>query len=165
MFIGDRTGKAYATAFSHRIATADLATRRSERKWIPESVIAQAFNGLLEQVSGATGEPFRTDTNVVHQIRLITAETVPELSTVKSHNSECLPGEAVFLMNQLLLINGSLENRCPPQPGPDGGLVQRACAEKDVQGFANLLITRYSQSHSLSENEMLFNHVAQLFGM
>jgi hypothetical protein len=120
----------------------------------------------MEQVSGASGEPFRTDTNVVHQIRLTLAETIPALSTVKSHNSECLPGEAVFLMNQLLLLNGSLEDRCPPQPGPNGGLVQHACAEeKDGPGFANLLISRYSHSHSRSKNEMLFDHVVQLFGM
>ncbi len=165
MFIGDRAEKAYVTAFSRKLATADLATRRGQRKWIHESAIAQAFNDLMEQVSGASGEPLQTDANVVHQIRLALAEITPALTTVKRHSSECLPSEAVFLMNQLLLRNGYLVDRCPPQPGPNGGLVQHACAEIDSPGFANSLVSRYSHSHSRSENKMLFDHVAQRFGM
>ena len=165
MFIGDRAGEAYLASFSRRLAKADLEARRGQRKWIPEGTVAQAFNSLMRQVSGATGGPFQTDSNVVHRTRLTLAETTPVLTTVKSHDSECQPGEAVFLMNQLLLHNGSLEDRCPPQPGPDGSLVQHACAEKDGPAFASLLVSRYSRSHSRLKNEMLFDLVVQLFSL
>ena len=92
----------------------------------------------------------------------ITGAVSPALSTVNSNDSECLPGEAVDVMAQLVQHNGSLEDLCPPVPDATGRLVQRACDEKFN---ASVLISRYAQSHSAFRNAELFNHVAQLFGI
>jgi len=160
-FVPRKTGDAYVDAFSSRLSKADLMARHDERGWIPESVIAQAFNDLMEQTSGKSGKPLRTDTNVVHQLRVTISEVSPALSAVKSISSECLPTEAISLRLQLLYRNGSLEDPCPPKPGPDGALVQHACVGPD----ATILMFRYSRSHSASDDEKLSDHVAKLFGM
>lgn len=162
MFVSGRTGKAYIASFAHRLAIADLDARQGKRVWIPESVVAQAFNDMMEQAGEPSGKPLRTDANIVHQLRITLSEVFPTLSTVKSHNSECLPSEAVSLMTQLLARNGSLEDPCPPTPGPTGGLVQHACPDKV---FASLLIFEYSHSHSTAENVMLYEHITKLFDM
>ena len=160
-FVSRKTGDAYVDAYSRRLSKADLMARHDERRWIPESVVAQAFNDLMEQTGRKSGKPLRTDTNIVHQLRVTISEAFPVLSTVKSNSSECLPTEAVSLLIQLLYRNGSLEDPCPPKPGPDGALVQQACDGPD----ATLLMFQYSRSHSASDDGKLFDHVAKLFGM
>jgi hypothetical protein len=160
-FVPRKAGDAYVDAFSGRLSKADLMARRDERGWIPESVVVQAFNDLMEQTSGKSGKPLRTDTNVVHQLRLTISEVSPVLSAVKSNSSECLPTEAVSLLIQLLYRNGSLEDPCPPKPGPDGALAHQACDGPN----ATILMFRYCRSHSASDDEKLFDHVAKLFGM
>lgn len=157
-FVSPRgVGNAYVDAFSQRLFTADLMARQGKRQWIPESVVAQAFNYMMAQTSGPSCKPLRTDTSTVHQLRIILSEVSPALSSVKSQVSKCLPTEAVDLMIQLLSRNGSLEDPCPPPRPGEHGCVQKVNAD--------VLILRYSQSHSASENVMLFDHVAQLFGL
>jgi hypothetical protein len=164
MLVPRRTGDAYIDAFSGRLSKADLMARHNERSWIPESAVAQAFNDLMNQISeihGQSGNPPQTDANVVHQLRITLSEVSAAFSTVNSHKSECLPSEAVNLMIQLLLHNGSLQGPCPPTPGPDGALVQHACADVD----ATLHIFRYSRSHSASDQRKVFDHLAGHFAM
>ena len=156
-FVTSRTGDAYISAFSNRLSQADLSARQGKRNWIPESAVVQAFNDLMKQ----TGGPFRTDTNTVHQLRISVLEVSPALSTVKSHNSECLPSEAIMLMMQLVPRNGSLKDWCPPTLGPTGALVQHACEGPT----ALVVIAKYVKSHSRSQDRMLFDHVAQILGM
>ena len=157
-FVPSQTGDAYISAFSNRLSEADLSARQGKRKWIPESAVAQAFNDLMKQ----TGGSFRTDTNIVHQLRTSVLEVSPALSTVKSHISECLPSEAIMLMMQLLSRNGSSKDPCPPTPGPTGVLVQHACDEGVP---TSVVISQYMNSHSRFENRMIFDHIAQIFGM
>jgi hypothetical protein len=156
-FVPSQTGDAYISAFSNRLSEADLSARHGKRKWIPESAVVQAFNDLMKQIGGSS----RTDTNIVHELRTSVIEVSPALSTVKSHLSECLPSEAILLMMQLISRNGSSKVWCPPTPGPTGALVQHAC-----EGDYSLVdVSQYLKSHSRSKNRMLFDHVAQMFGI
>lgn len=157
-FVPSQIGDAYISAFSSRLSGADFSARQGRRKWIPESAIVQAFNDLMKRTSGS----FRTDTNIVHQLRISVLEVSPSLSTVKSHGSECLPSEAIMLMMQLVSRNGSSKDPCPPTPTPSGALVQHACDEGIP---ALVVIADYVTSHSRLENRMLFDHVAQILGM
>jgi len=157
-FVWRQTGDAYISAFSNRLSEADFMARQGKRKLIPESAVVQAFIDLMTQ----TGGSFRTDTNIVHQLRISVLEVSPALSTVKTHDSECLPSEAIMLMLQLVSHNGSSStDPCPPTHEPAGGLVQNVCEG----ATALVVISRYRSSHSRFENRMLFDHVAQRFGM
>jgi len=157
-FVSDQTGDTYIDAFASRLSTADLMARQGKRELIPETVVARAFNDLMSRVHA----PLRTDTNVVHQLRNTLYAVSPSLSTVNSDSSGCLPSEAVHLMIQLLLDNGTLGDLCPPQPDATGRLVQHACPGRLNAGAA---ISQYLYSHSRSQNETLYNHVAEVFGM
>jgi len=153
-FVTSQTGDAYRDSFSRRLSSADLLARHDEREWIPESVVAQAYNDLLKQISGHAGDSLRTDARVVHQLRIILWKVSPAFSTVNSHSSECLPTEAVLLMYELLAHNGSAEGPCPHQQNP--------CVMKVD---AIVLMSKYARSHSAAGQQKPFDHVAKLFGM
>ena len=157
MFVTSRTGDAYIDAFSSRLSTADLMARRGKRGLIPESVVAQAFNDLMKE----TGGSYQTDANIVHQLRITLSEVSPALSTVTSHDSECLPSEAVEIMVQLLSHDGVLRGPCPPmKPGvPERNA--RGCAEGPD---ADALVFAYMSSHPRSRRQAVYERVAQLFG-
>jgi len=142
-YVSRRAGDAYITSFSHRLATADLMARHGKRKWIPESVIVQAFNSLMKQVTYPSSKLVQTNTNVVHRLRVTLSEVSPALSTVNSSSSEW-----------------STEDPCPTTPDANGHLVQLACSEN-----ANILVFSYLHSHPASESVKIFDHVAKLFDM
>jgi len=148
----------YIEAFAGRLSTVDMMARRGERNLVPESVVVQAFNDLMSRVHA----PLRTDTNVVHILRNTLYAVSPSFSTVNSDSSECLPSEAVHIMVQLVLHNGSLKDLCPPEPDANGRLVQHACPGSLN---AEIVISRYTQSRSASRNAKLLDHVAKLFGI
>jgi hypothetical protein len=151
-----RLGVAYVDAFSQRLLAAELMARQGKRKWIPESMVAQAFNGLMNQAAGSSAKPYQTDVSVVHQMRLILHGVSPHFSSVDTHSSECLPSEAVLIMWQLLLQNGIVS---PPNPP-----VVRCVPPCVVEVDADILMVRYIDSHTRRESVALYDHVAQLFG-
>lgn len=153
MFVSPLAGDLYIDTFAERLSTADMTARRGGGHLVPEGAIAQAFNDMMSRVHS----PLRTDANVVHTLRRALYAVSPALSTVNSNNSECLPGEAVDVMTQLLMDNGTLEDPCSPSIPAEHRCVQRY--------NAGILIGRYIQSHSRSRNAELFDHVAKLFGM
>jgi len=157
-FVPHWQGDNYVDVFAARLSTGDLMARQGKRKWIPESVVAQAFNDMMIKVHA----PLRTDVKVVHQIRTTLYAVSPAFSTVNSHPSTCLPSEAVYLMFELVMENGTLVDLCPPKKDASGHLVQSSCPGK----FSAVTeISAYLHSHSRSQGEMLYNHVAKLFGM
>ncbi len=161
MLVPVQAGNAYSETFSSRLSRADLMARHNERAWIPESMVAKAFNDLMRNIGGRSGDLPHTDTNVVHQLRITFSEVSPALSTVNFHESECLPSEAVHLLVQLVSHNGSTEGPCPPKPEPNGALVQHACTDVD----ASILMSKFSRSHSAPEIRTVFDRAAQLFGI
>jgi hypothetical protein len=157
-----QTGNAYRDAFAGRLSKADLMARHHERKWIPESLIAKAYNDLVKKIRRRSGNPPSANVSVVHQLRITSSEVSPALSTVNSQSSECLPTEAVQLMYQLLQHNGTVEGPCPPTPGPNGTPVQHQCPYDDD---AWILMLEFSRTHSASQQQKLLDQTAKLFGL
>jgi hypothetical protein len=151
----------YIGEFAARLSKADLSARHNERTWIPESAVAQAFNELMHQFDAKHVHAPKTDVSVVHQIRIISSEVLPEVGTVKEHPSDCLPSEAMEIMYQLIGRNGSLAEECPPKPGPDGRPVPRSCVLHD----AIQILFEYARSHPASDAKKGFDRVAQIFGL
>ena len=153
MFVSPLAGNLYIDTFAGRLSNADMTARHGGRDLVAESAIARAFNDLM----GRIHSPLRTDVKVVHVLRNTLYAVSPALSTVNSNSSECLPSEAVDLMAQLVMRNGTLENSCSPSIPAEHRCVQRFSAA--------VLISRYTQSHSRSRNAELFDHAAKLFGI
>ena len=80
-FVAMRTEDAYVGTLSRRLATADLMTRQGKRNWIPENIVAQAFNDEMKEVVGPSGKPPQTDVSVVHQLRLVLYGISPHFSS------------------------------------------------------------------------------------
>ncbi len=78
-------GKGYARKFSRRLASADLAARRGNQGWVPESAVVQAFNDMMAQAASSPAELIKTDISVVHRVRFALYNTSPDLGTVTSH--------------------------------------------------------------------------------
>ncbi len=109
-----KVGNAYSSALSRRLAMAELAAREGKRSWVPEGSVAHAFNDLMKQAADTSGgpagtsdRPIETNASIVHQLRLRLYNGSPHLSSVDSHSSECLPSEAMLIMQQLLITDGA----------------------------------------------------------
>lgn len=157
-----KVGNAYSSALSRRLATADLAAREGKRSWVPESSVAQAFNDLMKQAADASGGPegvsgrtIKTNASIVHQLRLRLYNGSPYLSSVDSHGSECLPSEAMLIMQQLFLTDGAAPE--PLRPGE---------VRFTSRNFptADSLVSRYVVSHSRSETVKLYDNLAHNLG-
>ena len=157
-----KVGNAYSGALSRRLATADFAAREGKRSWVPESSVAQAFNDLMKQAAdtyggpaGASGRAIETNASIVHQLRLRLYSGSPYLSSVDSHSSECLPSEAMLIMQQLFLTDGAAPE--PLRPG-EVRVTRRNFPPAD------LLVSRYVVSHSRSETVKLYDNLAHNLG-
>lgn len=162
LFIGDQMGDGYIAAVSRRLAMAELMSRNGKRKWIAESTVVQAFNDLMTAVAAAGNKPIHTDTSVVHELRVALYNTSTDLSSVNSHESECLPTEAILLMVLLQANNGNLNSGGPPAltVSSHGGGVTFSAVDNDARS----LLLRYAASHSHPENLKLYDHVTRLMG-
>lgn len=157
-----KTGNAYSSALSSRLAMADIAAREGKLSWVPEGSVAQAFNDLMKQAAdtsgrpeGASYSPIETNASVVHQLRLRLFNGSPYLSSVDSHSSECLPSEAMLIMQQLFLSDGDL----PPTLRPGEVRFSRRKFPN-----ADSLVSRYVVSHSRSETVKLYDNLAHNLG-
>lgn len=160
MFVASEMGDPFILEFSGRLAKADLMARQSKRAWVPESSVAQAFNDLMKQVTDPSSKPFQTDVAIVHQTRLETDSMLHPLTSVASHNSECLPSEAVFVLTELVGKNGTLGLPDPSHyPSPNIHVTGGA-----LNMHADFVISHYIISHSHSKTVKLYNHVAQVLG-
>jgi hypothetical protein len=162
LLVDGEVGSAYIDAFSLRLALAELMARHGKRKWVPEGVVAQAFNDLMKQVTEPSNKPLQTDASVVHRLRLSLDNTSPDLSTVQSHREDCLPSEAVLTMLLLLANNGAAGRLLPdPLASKVGYVTANAPSGPD----ARALLSRYLATHSRSESMALYEHVAKLFSL
>jgi hypothetical protein len=165
-----KTGNAYSSALSRRLVMADLAAREGKQSWVPEGSVAQAFNDLIKQaadtsggLAGASGRAIQTNASVVHQLRLRLYNGSPYLSSVDSRSSECLPSEAMLLMQQLLLTDGTgmlSDPSSTPEPLRPGEV------RLTSRNFptADSLVSRYVVSHSRSETVKLYDNLAHNLG-
>jgi len=165
-----KAGNAYSSALSRRLAMADLAAREGKRSWVPEGSVAHAFNDLMTQAAdnsgrpaGTSDRPIETNTSVVHQLRLRLYNGSPYLSSVDSHSSECLPSEAMLIMQQLFLTNGAA-TLSDPSSKPGTHLAGEVRISSRKFPTADSLISRYVVSHSRSETVKLYDNLAHNLG-
>lgn len=165
-----KVGNAYSSALSRRLAIADIAAREGKRGWVPESSVARAFNDLMKQAAdtshrppGTSARPPETNAPIVHQLRLRLYNGSPDLSSVDSHSSECLPSEAMLIIQQLLLTDGAGTLSDPSStPGPLRPGEVRLTRRKFPT--ADSLVSRYVVSHSGSETAKLYDNLAHNLG-
>lgn len=164
-----KVGNAYFGALSRRLIMADLAAREGKRSWVPEASVAQAFNDLMKQAAdtsggpaGASGRAIETNVSVVHQLRLRLYNGSPYLSSVNAHSSECLPSEAMLIMQQLLLSDGGATLSDPSSTGPLRPGEVRLTSRKFPT--ADSLVSRYVVSHSRFETVNLYDNLAHNLG-
>jgi hypothetical protein len=165
-----KTGNTYSSALSRRLAMADLAAREGKRSWIPEGSVAQAFNDLMKEAADTSGRPegtsdrpIETNASVVHQLRLRLYNGSPHLSSVDSHSSECLPSEAMLIMQQLFLTDGAATLS---DPSSTPGVLRPGEVRLISRKFptADSLVSRYVASHSRSETVKLYDNLAHNLG-
>ncbi len=138
---------------ARRLASADQAARHDGRKYIPETAIATAFNGLMAQVQDNHATPFRADAQTVHSIREVLAGNSPKLTSVKEHRNSCLPDEAVLLAFLLKLNNGKVVFVPKGQPMPPSVTSMDA---EDAGNDADTRLDQYLAAHSMAQNTDLF---------
>jgi hypothetical protein len=165
-----KAGNAYTSALSRRLAMADLAAREGKRSLIPEGSVAQAFNDLMRQAAdnsgrpaGASDRPIETNASVVHQLRLRLYNGSPHLSSVDSHSSECLPSEAMLIMQQLLITDGAVA-LSDPSSTPRAHRAGEVRISSRKFPTADSLVSRYVVSHSRSETVKLYDNLAHNLG-
>lgn len=115
-YLVSKAGKRYVHKFAKRLAEADLLAQRGEQKWVPENNVVRAFNEMMEQVSSTTR--IRTNSAAVLEARFSLYNTSPYLTSVTSHQGECLPTEAVLLVWLLMLTDGHVVVARPNLPPP-----------------------------------------------
>lgn len=164
-----KTGNAFSSALSRRLAIADFAVREGKLSWVSEGSVAQAFNDFMKQVAdtsggpaGTSGRAIQTNASVVHQLRLRLYSGSPYLSSVNAHSSECLPSEAMLIMQQLLLTDGGATLSDPSSTGPLRPGEVRLTSRKFPT--ADSLVSRYVVSHSRSETVNLYDNLAHNLG-
>jgi hypothetical protein len=94
-------------SLSYRLANAEQAVRQRQGHLVPESDVVRAFNELMKR----TGAPYKADEANVHAYRVRAAELriLPALLTKDRNEANCNPGEAVYLISELMSGNGTLD--------------------------------------------------------
>jgi hypothetical protein len=161
LLVGNATDEAYVAAVSPRLSMADWMARHGNRALISEQTVAQAFNDLMTAVTPITDTPPLVNDALIHKLRLTINDNFPELTSVDSHVSGCLPTEATLLL--IVLINDARVG--PPLPGslparvsPDGP------SRSDATSSPNALLTAYEASHSRFESVALYDKITKPMG-
>jgi len=147
---------------ARRVALADQAARRDPGKYIPETAVAAAFNGLMAKVLDKKSPPISSDAQTVHRIREVLADNSHALISVKEHPASCLPDEAVLLVFFLIFDNGRVISVPPGQPvGPALTAVYAEQAAND----AYIKLDGFLAAHSTWRNMTLLNKLLYNMGI
>lgn len=158
MLVDDKVGGRYAASLSQRLTVAELAARRGERKFVPESSVAQAFNELMKRIETGPPPPLSTTALVVHQLRIAIRNTSPALSSMRPDNSDCLPSETVMLLFLLLVNDGKFSVAAAPIGAKSGVSIRQDSPS------AGMLLRRYLTLRSRSESANLYDKLFAALG-
>lgn len=160
--MGPHVSRGNFTQLARRLASADQAARHDSTKYIRETSVATAFNGLMAQVQGRHSTPFRTDAPSVHNLREFLWSISPGLTSVDSHPDSCLPDEAVLLVILLLANNGKVivvpRSELPPSVETSEHLT---FAEMN----ASARVEKFIVTHSRATNMKLFDKMLDDLGI
>ena len=157
----NRLGEEQTSALSQRLAAADLAARVGKRAYIDESGVAAAFNRLMKVVGDGGGTRFVTDAATVHRLRLAIYGLSPGLTTVSAHSSACLPTEALFFV-EILVINEGLYNPKPHSGAAIGTGVRVTVSNRPA---AAMILNGYLNAHQPSGSAKLCDTVFKELGI
>lgn len=167
LLVGDRTSKSNRDRLARRLTEAELAARDGKRGYVSESAIVDAFNSLMRAVRGRDGAEIRTSVEYVHRVRGWADRISPVLSSVETHASECLPGEAVFTLVTLVNSNGVVglapNGRFGEEPPPRAGRLIAFTARSNETAVG--LSSRYARTHWRWQSGRLYGRVLKDMGI
>jgi hypothetical protein len=147
-------------SLSDRLAKAEQAVREGKGKLVPERDVVRAFNELMRR----TGELFRADEANVHGYRIHASELriLPSLLTADRNGTNCNPGEAVFLVAELISNNGKLsQHELDLVAQYDQGRVVGTQLLTMTAGVSDQRVGAANYRHRRRTASKLFNNFAQ----
>jgi len=154
MFPAARGGEAAAAnALTDRLARAELTARNGNRKLIPETEIVEAFNDLMRRTEAPA--PLRADLAEVESARRGWEKQLPAVISRDRNGTFCYPGEAFFVLDELIENVGARFPR-PSYPGPQ------------VSGYippVRMNLEQYFAAHSSKENTDTLERLARQLGI
>lgn len=170
LLTGDTTRRIRKASFdrlSRRLAMAEMTARDGKRGHVSESAIAEAFIGLMCRVRGRDGVEIRTSVEDVHRMREWLDRISPMLSSVETHPSECLPGEALFTLVMLRTSNGVVgsapKGRLNEEPPTKPGYV--VAGKIDGKRDAQSLLSQYERTHWRWQVARLYRRILKDMGI
>lgn len=105
---GDDFARQIASRLAGRLASAEQAARAGNGRLVPEAAVVRAFNDLMRGI-GAPPSYLASEGNL-HKFREHAAsiKAFPALFSADRNGRNCDPGEAIFLLDQLISGNGTL---------------------------------------------------------
>jgi hypothetical protein len=171
----DPASKQLIDSLSNRLADAEQAARDRRGKLVPEGDVARAFNDLMRRV-GAPSSYVANEADI-HAFRAHAAElkTLPSLLTEDHNGTNCNPGEAAFLVYELIGGNGKLgqheldaivqlrQARESVSRGKGRAVNGSGYAPLVGQQGASALLLNYSQHHRHATSRV-YNDFAKMIG-
>ncbi len=171
LIVPDQAGTEYRKSFADRLAKAEQAARERKRKLVPESNIVEAFNALMKKVGAPTF--IRANRDKLHQFRThaSTVGALPAIITANQNDTECYPGEAVFILWVLVNTDGSakesyldalIELSRPAERGAQFATSVEV-SEDLMKGLS--FLAAYETNHPQNQITRLFNDLAKKLGI
>ncbi|MGB6742709.1 MAG: hypothetical protein WBE38_03555 [Terracidiphilus sp.] len=170
---GDDSIRQLTDRLAGRLASAEQAARAGDGKLVPETAVVKAFNDLMRGI-GAPPSYLASEENL-HEFREHAAsiKAFPALFSAGRNGANCEPGEAVFLLYQLISANGApLEGNLDAaveltqQNGPRNGEGRSfGVAGGDSGPDASALVSSYVSRRNSNAAIALLNHVADVLGL
>jgi hypothetical protein len=113
LLLPNNAGEPYINSFAGRLTRAIQETRDGKRKLIPETQVIATFNELAKNENLAVMA--NADSLRRYRTESYFAKTYPTLFTANRNGTNCEPGEAVFLLSQLIRLGGDLTPPKPPE--------------------------------------------------
>jgi hypothetical protein len=170
-FENEYLGENYAAKLADRLAQAEQKARTGNRKLVAETDVVRAFNDLMEEVGAPSS--LRTDEAALRRFRehAATIKAFPALFSADRNETNCNPGEAVFLLSLLISDNGILYEQnvdndlalmqMGGQQNGEGRSVGVAVSGiAEVNSSARGLLLSYSSHHNQNATIAVFNKLA-----
>lgn len=167
-----------AKHLADRLANAEQTAREGGGKLVPEAAVVKAFNDLMQEIGAPPS--VRASEASVREFRQHAAsiKAFPALFSADRNGTNCNPGEAVFLLSQLMSNDGVLyeknldseqmlmhtdfQRNRGKQGFAEGGAVGRVTTM--MVPDAQRLLSSYLSDHKRNETIALFNNLAGVLG-
>jgi hypothetical protein len=157
LLLGERAARLEPGVLNQRLARAEAMARNGKRRPIPYSIVAEAFNQMMQTISAP--DSMRTTEEQVGALRTSLATVAPHLISIKTNRTACSPGEALFLIFQLVTNDGAAQGETTaPSPLP------RMEIRSAPRPSALALLSRFLGTRTPNESRQLLLDVEQRLG-